>query len=62
MDRYRIEAQGAEDLFVSDDLVFVKLYAPWHTMGRYAELFQFRKPLLVVSSHDEISVVFVFQS
>ncbi|TPP65893.1 Anoctamin [Fasciola gigantica] len=47
MDRYRIEALGSEDLFTSDDLVFVKLYAPWHTMGRYAELFRFRKPLIV---------------
>ncbi|CAH8587870.1 unnamed protein product, partial [Dicrocoelium dendriticum] len=45
MDRYRIQAQEDELNLGPNDLVFVKLYAPWQTMGRYAEMFNLRKPL-----------------
>ncbi|KAA3682073.1 anoctamin-1 [Paragonimus westermani] len=46
MDRYRLQAShDSESILGSSDLVFVKLYAPWTTMCRYAEMFCFRKPL-----------------
>ncbi|GAA47265.1 anoctamin-1, partial [Clonorchis sinensis] len=46
MDRYRFRAEHEESaLFDLSDLVFVKLHAPWKTMERYAEMFNFRKPL-----------------
>ncbi|KAF6770364.1 hypothetical protein AHF37_11513 [Paragonimus kellicotti] len=49
MDRYRLQAlKDSESILGSDDLIFVKLYAPWSTMCRYAEMFCFRKPLKMV--------------
>ncbi|CAL8096851.1 unnamed protein product [Calicophoron daubneyi] len=45
MDRYKLQAKGEMDFLSSDDLVFVKLYAPWALMCRFAEQFNFRKPL-----------------
>ncbi|KAF8572126.1 hypothetical protein P879_00175 [Paragonimus westermani] len=46
MDRYRLQAlHDSESILGSSDLVFVKLYVPWITMCRYAEMFCFRKPL-----------------
>ncbi|TGZ67426.1 hypothetical protein CRM22_004804 [Opisthorchis felineus] len=46
MDRYRFRAEHEESALLDlCDLVFVKLHAPWKTMERYAEMFNFRKPL-----------------
>ncbi|OON17572.1 hypothetical protein X801_06589, partial [Opisthorchis viverrini] len=46
MDRYRFRAEHEESALLDlSDLVFVKLHAPWKTMERYAEMFNFRKPL-----------------